>query len=187
MPSSARVAGRGWLRSSRCRCSGRSRSRWRRARVATPAFPSWWASRTRRRPRPFARSRRPSGLGWTPCQASSCPPSAERPLPVKPVYLPIFPLPDLTFFPHTLLPLHIFEARYRAMIMDCLARDKRMAVVGLKPGYESTYDAKPAVYQIAGVGRIVQCERLATGRVNILLKGETRVRTDRELPADMLS
>ncbi|HEX9126427.1 MAG TPA: LON peptidase substrate-binding domain-containing protein, partial [Methylomirabilota bacterium] len=95
------------------------------------------------------------------------------------IFLPIFPLPDLTFFPHTLLPLHVFEARYRAMVTDCLARDKRMAVVGLKPGYESTYDGKPAVYQIAGVGRIVQSERLATGRFNILLKGETRVRIDR--------
>ena len=102
------------------------------------------------------------------------------------VFLPIFPLPDLTLFPHTLLPLHVFEARYRAMVMDCLARDKRMAVVGLRPGYEGGYDGKPAVYEIAGVGRIVQCERLATGRFNILLKGETRVRIDRELPADTL-
>ena len=102
------------------------------------------------------------------------------------ISLPIFPLPDLTFFPHTLLPLHVFEARYRAMVMDCLARDKRMAVVGLKPGYEPAYDGKPAVYEIAGVGRIVRCERLATGRFNILLKGETRVRIDRELPADTL-
>jgi Lon protease-like protein len=102
------------------------------------------------------------------------------------VFVPIFPLPDLTFFPHTLLPLHVFEARYRAMVMDCLARDKRMAVVGLKPGYEPVYDGKPAVYQVAGVGRIVQCERLASGRFNILLKGESRVRIDRELPADTL-
>jgi uncharacterized protein len=102
------------------------------------------------------------------------------------VFVPIFPLPDLTFFPHTLLPLHVFEARYRAMVTDCLARDKRMAVVALKPGYESSYDGKPAVHQIAGIGRIVQCERLASGRYNILLKGETRIRIDRELPADTL-
>jgi Lon protease-like protein len=105
---------------------------------------------------------------------------------VDQVVVPIFPLPDLTFFPHTLLPLHVFEARYRAMVMDCLARDKRMAVVGLKPGYEPVYDGKPAVYDVAGVGRIVECERLATGRFNILLKGESRVRIDRELPADTL-
>lgn len=102
------------------------------------------------------------------------------------VFVPIFPLPDLTFFPRTLLSLHVFEARYRAMVMDCLARDKRMAVVGLKPGYEPVYDGKPAVYQVAGLGRIVECERLASGRFNILLKGESRIRLDRELPADTL-
>jgi hypothetical protein len=102
------------------------------------------------------------------------------------VFVPIFPLPELTFFPHTLLPLHIFEARYRAMVMDCLARDKRMAIVGLKPGYEAAYDGKPAVYEVAGMGRIVQCERLATGRFNLVVKGESRVRIERELPADTL-
>jgi uncharacterized protein len=102
------------------------------------------------------------------------------------VFLPIFPLPDLTFFPHTLLPLHVFEARYRAMVIDCLARDKRMAIVGLKPGYEATYDGKPAVYEVAGMGRIVQCERFATGRFNLVVKGESRVRIERELPADTL-
>ena len=104
----------------------------------------------------------------------------------NPVYLPIFPLPDLTFFPHTLLPLHIFEARYRAMITDCLARDRRLSVAGLRPGYESSYDGKPPVYQIAGAGSIVRCERLASGRFNVLLKGEHRVRIEREVPTDTL-
>jgi Lon protease-like protein len=103
-----------------------------------------------------------------------------------PVYLPIFPLPDLSFFPHTLLPLHIFEARYRAMITDCLARDRRLAVAGLKPGYEATYDGKPPVHAIAGAGSIVRCERLASGRFNVLLKGEHRVRIEREVPTDTL-
>jgi Lon protease-like protein len=102
------------------------------------------------------------------------------------VSLPIFPLPDLAFFPHTVLPLHIFEARYRAMITDCLARDKRLAVVGLRPGYEANYEGRPAVYQITGVGRIVQWERLASGRYNLLVRGECRARIDRELPADTL-
>jgi Lon protease-like protein len=102
------------------------------------------------------------------------------------ISLPIFPLPDLTFFPHTMLPLHIFEARYRAMITDCLSRDKRLAVVGLKPGFEGSYEGKPAVYPVSGVGRIVQWERLASGRYNLLLRGEGRVRIDRELPTDTL-
>lgn len=102
------------------------------------------------------------------------------------ISLPIFPLPDLTFFPRTMLPLHIFEARYRAMITDCLSRDRRLAVVGLRPGYEAAYEGRPAVYPVTGVGRIVQWERLATGRYNLLLQGECRARIDRELPADTL-
>ncbi len=101
-------------------------------------------------------------------------------------YVPIFPLPDLALFPNTLLPLHIFEPRYRAMVTDCLARDRRLAVVGLKAGYEGDYAGRPAVHEVAGLGRIVKCERLATGRFNLLLKGEARVRIERELPSDTL-
>jgi hypothetical protein len=100
--------------------------------------------------------------------------------------LPIFPLPDVTFFPHTLLPLHVFEARYRALVMDALARDRRLAVVKLRPGYEAEYAGKPAVHPVAGAGEIVSWERLATGRYNILLKGECRVRIERERPTDTL-
>ena len=100
--------------------------------------------------------------------------------------LPIFPLPDLTFFPHTLLPLHIFEARYRAMVVDAMARDRRLAVVRLRPGYELAYAGKPAVYDVAGAGEIVKCERLPTGRYNLVLKGDTRIRIQQELPTDTL-
>jgi uncharacterized protein len=103
-----------------------------------------------------------------------------------PTCLPIFPLPDLTFFPHTVLPLHVFEPRYRSMVSDCLARNRKLAVVGLKPGYEDNYEGKPAVHAVAGAGEIVRCERLATGRFNILIKGESRIRIGRELPSDTL-
>ncbi len=100
--------------------------------------------------------------------------------------LPIFPLPDVTFFPHTLLPLHVFEARYRAMVMDALARDRRLAIVKLRPGYEAAYAGKPAVHAVAGAGEIVSWERLSTGRYNILVKGDCRVRIDGEKPSDTL-
>jgi len=106
--------------------------------------------------------------------------------PRAPLVLPIFPLPDVTFFPHTLLPLHVFEARYRAMVMDVLARDRRLAVVKLRPGYEATYAGKPPVHEVAGAGEIVSWERLATGRYNILLKGDCRVRLESEKPSDTL-
>ncbi len=100
--------------------------------------------------------------------------------------LPIFPLPDVTFFPHTFLPLHVFEARYRAMITDALARDRRIVVVRLRPGFETGYEGKPAVFAVAGGGEIVNCERLASGRFNILVKGQWRVRIESEVPADTL-
>ena len=100
--------------------------------------------------------------------------------------LPIFPLPDVTFYPHTFLPLHVFETRYRAMVTDALARDRRIAVVRLRPGYEARYEGKPEVFAVAGAGEIVNCERLASGRFNILVKGQWRVRIDGELPSDTL-
>jgi uncharacterized protein len=102
------------------------------------------------------------------------------------VIVPIFPLPDVTFFPHTLLPLHVFEARYRLLVIDALERDRRLAVVRLQPGYEATYAGKPAVHPVAGLGEIVSCERLANGRYNILLRGDCRVRLEQELPSDTL-
>lgn len=106
---------------------------------------------------------------------------------MPPLILPIFPLPDVTFFPNTLLPLHVFEPRYRAMIMDVLARDRRLAVVKLEPGFdERSYLGKPAVHRVAGAGEIVSWERLPTGRYNILVKGEWRVRIDAERPSDTL-
>jgi Lon protease-like protein len=107
-------------------------------------------------------------------------PAAER------VFLPMFPLPDLTLFPRTLLPLHIFEPRYRAMVTDAMGRDRRLAVAGLRPGYQEDYHGRPAVFEVAGMGRIVRCERLATGRFNIVVQGEARVRLEREVPSDTL-
>src|SRR5206468_777244 len=82
---------------------------------------------TRRRRKPSASWRRRCCGVWASWPRSGrCPRSGDRGRkqrdPVASVILPIFPLPDVTFFPHTLLPLHVFEARYRAMIMDTLAR-----------------------------------------------------------------
>lgn len=91
------------------------------------------------------------------------------------IQLPIFPLPDAVLFPNTLLPLHVFEPRYRQMVEDCLAGDRRLAMAILRPGWENEYYGRPPVHPIAGVGEIVQHERLADGRFNILLKGTMRL------------
>jgi Lon protease-like protein len=92
----------------------------------------------------------------------------------------------VTFFPHTFLPLHVFEARYRAMVTDALSRDRRLAVVRLQPGWEARYEGKPAVSAVAGAGEIASWERLSSGRYNILLRGLMRVGLEQELPTDTL-
>ena len=107
-------------------------------------------------------------------------------MPEKLLVTPIFPLPEVTLFPRTLLPLHIFEARYRAMVSDALARDRRICMVQLRPGYEATYAGKPDVEPVGGLGEIVTCERQATGRYDLVLRGVARVRILRERPSDTL-
>jgi ATP-dependent Lon protease len=59
--------------------------------------------------------------------------------------------------------------------------------VKLQPGFDqASYLGKPAVHPVAGAGEIVSWERLATGRYNILVKGEWRIRIDSERPSDTL-
>lgn len=94
--------------------------------------------------------------------------------------VPLFPLPDVVFFPETVLPLHVFEARYRRMVADCLDGDRRLAVVRLRPGWEKDYEGRPPVHEVACVGEILQAELLPDGRSNILLDGRLRVRIEGE-------
>ena len=100
------------------------------------------------------------------------------------IQIPIFPLPDVVLFPHTLLPLHIFEPRYRQMVRDCLAGDRRLAMALLRPGWENDYYGRPPIYSIAGAGEILQHEELSDGRFNILLRGTMRIGITAELPPD---
>lgn len=100
------------------------------------------------------------------------------------ILIPIFPLPDVVLFPHTLLPLHIFEPRYRQMVRACLAGDRRLAMALLRPGWEADYYGRPPIYPIAGAGEIIQHEELPDGRFNILLRGTMRIGITAELPSD---
>jgi Lon protease-like protein len=100
--------------------------------------------------------------------------------------LAVFPLPRVVFFPGTQLPLHVFEPRYRAMMRDCISSGRMaMAVTLLKPGYESSYEGRPAMYELCTVGRIEKHEELPDGRYNLVLRGLSRVKLD-ELPAENL-
>jgi uncharacterized protein len=97
--------------------------------------------------------------------------------------LPIFPLPNCVLLPGGLMPLHVFEPRYRELTRDCLAGHQLMGVARLRPGYESTYYGRPPVFEKCGVGRIICSEELPDGRFALLLRGIARVEIARELPS----
>ena len=100
-----------------------------------------------------------------------------------PCELPIFPLPNVVLFPAALLPLHIFEPRYRAMVADALDGDRQIGMVMLRPGWEHHYEGTPAIYPIGCAGFITHAERLPDGRYNIMLRGTEKFRVLNERPA----
>ncbi|SFG16954.1 hypothetical protein SAMN05518801_10917 [Novosphingobium sp. CF614] len=88
----------------------------------------------------------------------------------------IFPLPGAVLYPGLQLPLHIFEPRYRAMVSDALARDRRIGMIQPQRPVEGA-----ALFSVGCLGRIGDVEALDDGRFNIVLEGETRFRILREL------
>jgi uncharacterized protein len=100
--------------------------------------------------------------------------------------LKVFPLPSAVLLPHSVLPLHIFEPRYRELVRDALAGDQVMALAQLEPGWEPRYGGRPALQPVMCVGLIVWHEALEGGRYNILLQGVCRARLAAELPAERL-
>jgi Lon protease-like protein len=90
--------------------------------------------------------------------------------------VPIFPLPNVVLFPHGLLPLHLFEPRYREMARAALEGERLIAMALLKPGWEADYQGRPAVHDVVGIGRVLQDARLPDGRFNLLLGGIARAR-----------
>lgn len=91
-------------------------------------------------------------------------------------FLPLFPLPNVVLFPNVLLPLHIFEARYRQMVADAVASDRMIGMVLLKPGWQDDYDGCPLIYPIGCSGVITHIEMLPDGRYNLVLRGLERFR-----------
>ena len=90
--------------------------------------------------------------------------------------LSIFPLAGALLFPRSQLPLHIFEPRYRALVTDALARDRRISMIQPRgPG------EPPPLFDVGCIGYIREVERLDDGRFNIILDGVNRFRTVREL------
>jgi Lon protease-like protein len=92
-----------------------------------------------------------------------------------PKRIPVMPLPGALLFPHALLPLHIFEPRYREMLKHALVRHRMFCVALLKPDcidWDSTAD----FFHVATVGLIRACVERSDGTSNLILQGLERVR-----------
>ena len=95
--------------------------------------------------------------------------------------IPLFPLPGVVLFPGTLLPLHIFEPRYRVMLAHALRGDRVLGMSMIDGSAELA--EPPALLPLGGAGRIVEEEELEDGRFNIILEGLYRYRILAEEPS----
>lgn len=84
-------------------------------------------------------------------------------------------LPGTTLFPHALLPLHIFEPRYRAMLRFALEEDRAFCIAMVRPGRED-WEAPEDFVHTVGLGLIRACVTRPDGSANLVLQGLARVR-----------
>ena len=87
--------------------------------------------------------------------------------------LPLFPL-NIVLFPNAVLPIHVFEERYKLMVQRCLDADSKLGVVLIKSGSEVGEPAEP--HLTGTLGGIVRVDRLDDGRMLISVAGEERFR-----------
>src|SRR6187399_2949882 len=90
--------------------------------------------------------------------------------------VPLFPLPNVVLFPRAVLPLHIFEERYKVMTASAIRGDRQVAMALLQPGWERDYYHRPAIESVVCIGTILTHEKLPDGKYNFLLQGHTRAR-----------
>ena len=92
--------------------------------------------------------------------------------------LPLFPLPDVVLFPQQLLPLHIFESRYRMLLQSVLESDKRFGIVRINP-------QSGAMAEIGCCAEVLQHQTTEDGRSYVVTLGQQRFRLlniNRETP-----
>jgi Lon protease-like protein len=94
---------------------------------------------------------------------------------ILPDRVPVMPLPGALLFPHALLPLYIFETRYREMLENALNNHRIFSVALLKPD-RSEWQSPEDFFHIAGVGLIRACVEKEDGTSNLILQGLDRVR-----------
>lgn len=97
--------------------------------------------------------------------------------------MPLFPLDTVTLLPQQVVPLHIFEPRYRQMVERALDSSGQIAMaVFAGSSWKQQYHGRPSLRSAVCIGQIVQHEHLPDGRFNLLVQGICRARIIRELP-----
>jgi Lon protease-like protein len=91
--------------------------------------------------------------------------------------LPLFPL-GTVLFPGLLLPLHIFEERYRQLARDLMAgpEPRRFGVIAIRQGRETGVEGIQALHEIGCVATLRQVKELDDGRYDIVTVGTSRFR-----------
>jgi Lon protease-like protein len=92
-----------------------------------------------------------------------------------PSEIPVMTLPNVVFFPQALLPLHIFEPRYRAMIQDVLQRHRMFAVAQLDQTATAPEEQTEPLHHIASAGIIRACQKNENGTSDLILQGLCRI------------
>lgn len=98
-----------------------------------------------------------------------------------PDIIPLFPLPNVVFFPRMPLPLHVFEPRYRDMVRDAMRGARLIGMVLLRGEWEEHYAGRPAIFGVGTVGELVRTDELHDGRFDIVLRGMREFVIHREL------
>ncbi len=91
---------------------------------------------------------------------------------------PVMVLPGAVLFPRTLMPLYIFEPRYRLMLQHALERDRVFCVAMLKDGVDEPRSAAD-IHEVAGIGLVRACVAHEDGTSHLVLQGLARVHLDR--------
>ncbi len=92
-----------------------------------------------------------------------------------PETIPVMTLPNTVFFPQALLPLHIFEPRYREMLRDVLASDRLFAVAHLDTAQRENSELIEPLHHVASIGIVRACQKGDNDTSNLLLQGICRV------------
>ncbi len=95
--------------------------------------------------------------------------------------LPLFPL-NTVLFPGALLPLHIFEERYKRMIAGCVEERRPFGVLLIRTGYEVGETAEP--FEVGTTAHIARVDELEEGKMNLICLGGHRFRTVRVVSED---